>query len=339
MLKEFKVKHLPTIKSKMNPLISIVIPTYNRAHLILEALETCVLQSYRPLEIIVVDDGSTDRTVGSVQDWSKGSSHKEVTLKIVKQENKGGNAARNNGIKNATGEFIAFLDSDDLWNTTKLKKQYALISQSDTIGGVYCGLRQVEVESGKVISDDKRDYTEGFILSQLLVKDVTAPTSAYLIRKKVFDELGGFDETLQARQDWDMWIRLADKYEIRAVTQNLMDLRHHKGPRTASNPQKEINAYIKIRQKYQHLLLKQPKNIQKEAKANFYKRLGRVHFHHNISKRIAFSYYIKGVALFPKDFDNWAALVGFFLPSFIRKKINGFWNKVFSKTKFAIRSH
>lgn len=323
----------------MNPLISIIIPTFNREHLILDALETCDLQTYRPLEIVLVDDGSTDRTVGFVEDWNKGSSDKDVTLKIIKQENKGGNVARNNGIKNSTGEFIAFLDSDDLWNTTKLKKQYALISQSDTIGGVYCGLRQVEVESGKVISDDKREYIEGFILSQLLVKDVTAPTSSYLVRKKVFDLVGRFDETLQARQDWDMWIRLAEKYEIRAVHENLMDLRHHKGIRTASNPHKEINAYIKIRKKYQYLLEKQPSNIQKEAKANFYKRLGRVHFHHNISKRIAFSYYIKGILLFPKDFDNWAALIGFFLPKIIRTKINGLWNKFFSKTKFAIRSH
>ena len=86
------------------------------------------------------------------------------------------------------------------------------------------------------------------------------------IRKKVFDEIGCFDESLQARQDWDMWIRLAEKYEIRAVRENLMDLRHHKGPRTASNPHKEINAYIKIRKKYQHLLVKQPKNIAKKVR-------------------------------------------------------------------------
>ena len=323
----------------MNPLISIVIPTYNRAHLILEALETSVLQTYRPIEIIVVDDGSTDQTIGLVEDWSIVSSHKDVKLKIIKQENKGGNVARNNGVKNAKGEFIAFLDSDDLWNKTKLKKQYELISQSDRIGGVYCGLREVEYESGTVISDSKRDYTEGLILSQLLVKDITAPTSAYLVRKKVFDEVGCFDESLQARQDWDMWIRVSENYEIRAVHQNLIDLRHHKGPRTASNPQKEIKAYKIIRQKYHYLLDKQPKNIQKEAKANFYKRLGRVYFHNNISKRIAFSYYIKGIVLFPKDFDNWAALVGFFLPRKIRKKINKHWNNFFSKTKFAIRSH
>lgn len=332
-------KYLSTIVSKMNPLISIIIPTYNREHLILDALETCVSQTYRPLEIVVVDDGSTDRTVGFVEDWNKCSSDKDVTLKIVKQENMGGNFARNNGIKNATGEFIAFLDSDDLWNATKLKKQYALIKQSDRIGGVYCGLRQVEVESGKVISDDKRYYSEGFILSQLLVKDVTSPTSSYLVRKKVFDLVGGFDETLHARQDWDMWIRLAEKYEIRAVHENLMDLRHHQGIRTASNPHKEITAYIKIRQKYLYLLDKQPSSIQKEAKANFYKRLGRVHFHHNISKRIAFSYYLKGILLFPKDFDNWAALIGFFVPKKIRAKINGIWNNFFSRTKFAIRSH
>ena len=323
----------------MNPLISIVIPTFNRAHLILDALETCVLQSYRPLEILVVDDGSTDRTIEFVQDWYERSSLKDVTLKIEKQENKGGNVARNNGIKNALGEFIAFLDSDDLWDTSKLEKQFELINHRDTIGGVYCGLRQVELESGKIISNEKRTYSEGFILDKLLVKDVTAPTSAYIIRKKVFDEVGFFDESLQARQDWDMWIRISEKYEIMAVHENLMDLRHHEGPRTASNPQKEINAYKAIRKKYNHLLIKQTKSTQKEAKANFYKRMGRVHFHHDISKSIAFKYYVKSIIIFPKDFDNWAALLGMFIPKYIRQKINTLWNKIFSKTRFAIRSH
>lgn len=323
----------------MNTLISIVIPTYNREHLIIEAIETCVLQTYRPLEIVVVDDGSTDRTVAFVQNWNKGASPKEVILKIVQQENKGGNAARNNGIKNSSGEYIAFLDSDDLWNKTKLKKQYDLIIQNSAIGGVYCGLRQIEVGSGKVLTDEKRTYTEGNILSQLLIKDVTAPTSTYIIRKKIFNEVGYFDECLQARQDWDMWIRIAEKYEIRAVKENLMDLRHHEGPRTASNPLKEINAYKKIRQKYHHLFIKQPKKVQKEAKANFYKRLGRVYFHHNISKRLALSFYIKSILLFPKDFDNWAALIGFFLPRFLRVKLNYLWNKTFSNTKLRIRSH
>ena len=314
----------------------LIITTYN-SYRYLNSLYSFVSQNIKKYSKIIIVDDYSDLDFYNLLN-SKLNEFKNIIL-FRNKSNFGPSASRNNGIKNATGEFIAFLDSDDIWNITKLEKQYELISQSDRICGVYCGLRQVEVESGRVISDNKRNYTEGFILSHLLIKDVTAPTSAFLIRKKVFDEVGGFDTTLQARQDWDMWIRISEKYEIRAIHENLMDLRHHKGQRTASNPKKEINAYIKIREKYQHLLIEQPINIQKEAKANFYKRLGRVHFHHNISKRIAFNYYIKGILLFPKDFDNWAALIGFFLPKTIRTKINGQWNKIFSKTKFAIRSH
>ena len=266
----------------MNPLISIVIPTYNRENLIIDALETCLNQTYRPLEVIVIDDGSIDNTISVVNAWFNQKNTSEFLGKLISQSNKGGNAARNNGIRASSGEFIAFLDSDDTWDPLKICKQYEIIRENKTIGGVYCGLREIEFKSGKILNDKQRSFKEGFILGDLLIKDVTAPTSAYLIRKKVFEEVGQFDETLQARQDWDMWIRLSSKYEIRAVKENLLNLRDHDGPRTASNPYKEINAYARIREKYKPLLEKQSISIQKEAKANYYKRLGRVYFHNNI---------------------------------------------------------
>ena len=323
----------------MNPLISIIIPTFNRENLIVDALETCLNQTYRPLEVIVIDDGSSDNTKSVVNTWFIQNNTPRFSGKLISQSNKGGNAARNRGIKASSGEFIAFLDSDDTWDPLKISKQYEILIDNKTIGGVYCGLREIEIKSGKILNDKKRSFKEGFILSDLLIKDVTAPTSTYLIRKKVFDEVGQFDEKLQARQDWDMWIRLSTKYEIRAVKENLIDLRHHEGPRTASNPFKEINAYQSIRAKYKYLLEQQSMSIQKEAKANYYKRLGRVHFHHNISTTKALGFYLKALSIYPKDFDNWAALIGLFVPRVLREKMNIIWNKIFYQTRFAIRSH
>lgn len=323
----------------MNPLISIVIPTYNRASLIIDALETCLKQTYRPLEIIVVDDGSNDDSVEIITKWKNTDLDADIDLKLLKQENKGGNVARNKGIKNAAGFFVAFLDSDDLWDRSKLEKQVKLLLEDSSVGAVYCGLREIDINSGELLSDSERLYVEGYILSQILVKDVTAPTSSYLVRKKVFYDVGFFDETLKARQDWDMWIRIAEKYKVKAVHENLMVLRHHSGIRTATNPDNEIQAYKQIRKKYQHLLDQQGNRIKRRAAASFYKRLGRVYFHHKNSRLIAVCYYIRSLFSNPKDFDTWAATVGIFLSKGIRKMVHNYWNSLFEKTRFTIRSH
>ena len=323
----------------MSPLISIVIPSYNRASLIIDAIESCVGQTYRPLEVIVVDDGSTDNSVEKIEQWNNSNFNNDFSLKLLKQENQGGNVARNNGIKNAKGSFVAFLDSDDLWERSKLEKQIIFLLEDSSVGAVYCGLRQIDIDSGKLLSDSERLYAEGYILSQILVKDVTAPTSAYLVRKKVFQDVGYFDDTLKARQDWDMWIRISEKFKVRAVHENLMDLRHHCGTRTATNPDNEIQAYIAIRNKYSHLLKQQGFKIKRSAAANFYKRLGRVYFHYKNSRFIAIFYYFRSLIADPTDFDTWAASIGIFMPKFLRKRVHVFWNKFFEKTRFAIRSH
>ncbi len=324
----------------MNKLISVVIPTYNRGDLITNALDSVYAQSYRPLEVVVVDDGSTDVTESIVAEWKIGKNNgDDFIMKYIRQENSGGNAARNRGIKESTASVIAFLDSDDLWLPDKLARQMDVLVSDSNIGAVYCGVRHVALDTGEIIEPVNRNYSSGNILSEMLVHDVTSPTSTYIVKREVFDKVGLFDENLQARQDWDMWIRIASKYNIGVVPDALVDYREHTGVRTATNPQKEIDAYQNIMKKYSALRKQLPLYIRQRAKASFYRRMGRVYFHHKISYSKALFYQLRGIIIWPFEFDGYAALMGMFMPAGVRQRLNHLWNSLFGATKFAIKSH
>ncbi len=321
-------------------LISIVVPTYNRAQLIAEALDSIVSQSYRPLEIIVVDDGSTDETEDVLRRWGDlNEKENDLALHTIYQPNQGGNVARNRGIAEARGRYIAFLDSDDRWHPSKLGKQLAVFVGDQGIGGVYCGVQHVDLETGRITEPARRSYPQGNILDQMLIKDVTAPTSTYVVRREVFEKVGTFDVELQARQDWDMWIRLAADCEIGCVARALVDYREHPGPRTATDPDREINAYKRIMQKYASLRAGRSLTVRQAAKAAYYRRMGRVHFHYKQAWLSALQYNLRAIVAWPFVFDSYAALAGLFLPSGLRHKLHREWNRVFGKTRLAIRSH
>lgn len=323
----------------MNPLVSVVIPTYNRAHLVLDALESVAAQTYRPLEILVVDDGSTDETVRVVERWLSERSQEDLAGRCLRQENQGGNVARNTGIASAAGEIIAFLDSDDCWLAEKISKQVDVLRGDPELGAVYCGVRHVNATSGEPFGSTERTYPYGDILAEILVRDVTAPTSTYAVRRRVFEEVGSFDTDLRARQDWDMWIRIASRCSIGAVPQPLVDYRDHPGPRTASDPTRELRGYTRIREKYAALLARQPVGVRLAARSAYLKRRGRVFHHHRISWTRGLLNLIGAVALWPFDFDTWAALGGCLIPGGLRRSIRGQWDRAFSGTALGIRSH
>lgn len=323
----------------MPPLISVVIPTYNRADILPDTLDSVWSQTYRPLEVLVVDDGSTDETQQVLKTWKSRREAADFLVCLLSQANQGANAARNRGIREVRGECIAFLDSDDLWLPDKLRRQMALFEERPEVGAVYCGLRHRDLETGQVVEASGLGYPSGSLLPQLLIQDVTAPTPCFVLRRACFDRAGLFDESLPARQDWDMWIRVAEHYPFGCVPEVLVEQREHSGERVRSNPQNELRASKAIFQKYRYLRRQYPFWVSLAARSAMYRRRGRVLCHRRESWLRGVGWELAAICVWPFAFDSYAALAGMFLPGGFRGRLHRGWNRVFGRTGLAIRSH
>ena len=321
-------------------LVSAIVPTHNRAELILCALDSVWSQTYRPIELIVVDDGSTDRTEALVEAWAREHHESEgFRCRYVRQENGGANSARNRGIRESRGDFVAFLDSDDRCLRWKLEMQMPVFRRDQEIGGVYCGLRQVNLDTGGSMPGAPRGYPSGWLLRALLMRDVTGPTSCYVVRKDCFERVGAFDESLPARQDWDMWIRLSAEYKIGCVPEVLVEQGEHCGERVRSNPAREVEAHQAIFRKYASLRAGFPLWVSQAARGAMYRRRGRVYFHRGESGARAALMYVLAITNWPFCFDSYAALGGVVLPKSLRLRLHVAWNRIFGRTFLGIHSH
>lgn len=188
------------------PLITAIIPTFNRADCLKGAIKSVVEQSFTNWELIVVDDGSSDSTEEIVRFFNDDRIH------YIEQENRGVSAARNTGIKKACGDFIAFLDSDDRWEPRKLEVQKNFF---DSNPGVYiCQTEEVWVRNGVRVNPKKKHAKpSGWIFKECLPLCCVSP-SAVMMRRDVFETVGMFDESLPACEDYDLWLRASLHYEV-----------------------------------------------------------------------------------------------------------------------------
>jgi glycosyltransferase involved in cell wall biosynthesis len=185
--------------------VSVIIPTYNRGWTIGEAVDSVLAQDYRDFELIVVDDGSADNT-SQVLDAYRG------TIKVFRQENKGVSAARNRGIAEASGRFIAFLDSDDLWLPQKLSTQVEFFNT--TPDALICQTEEVWIRSGVRVNPKKRHKKpSGMIFEPSLALCLVSP-SAVMIRRSLLEIVGNFDETLPLCEDYDLWLRISCRFPV-----------------------------------------------------------------------------------------------------------------------------
>jgi glycosyltransferase involved in cell wall biosynthesis len=188
-------------------LVSVVIPTYNRARYIAETLESVLAQAYAPVEVVVVDDGSTDDTRAVVERYVP-------AVTYVWQENAERGAARNRGLALARGEFVAFLDSDDVWLPGKLEREVELLRRRPDVGLVYSDTEVIDAD-GELRRRVRHECHEGWVTEHLLRRNFIS-IGAHLVRADALRAAGGFreDRALAGSEDWEAWVRLSLKVQF-----------------------------------------------------------------------------------------------------------------------------
>jgi glycosyltransferase involved in cell wall biosynthesis len=191
--------------------ISLIIPTYNRENHIAKAIESVLLQHVPIDEIIIIDDGSTDNTKKVVDKYD---------VKYVFQKNQGVSKARNVGIKIAKNDWICFLDSDDIWEKDKLEKQIEFHYKNPDI--LFSHTDELWIFNGKIIKQKKHQQKpKGFCFKENL-ENTLIGASTVMIHKDIFNDVGLFDETLIACEDYDLWLRVLLKYELGLIDEKLI---------------------------------------------------------------------------------------------------------------------
>jgi glycosyltransferase involved in cell wall biosynthesis len=198
------------------PKVSIVIPAYNAMKYLPETVESVFQQTFNDYEVIIVNDGSQD----NIESWFAELNHPKARL--ITQKNQGLSGARNTGIINSQGEYVALLDADDLWVPTKLEKQVKLLDQSTEAGLIYTWMALIDekgLPTGRLFSAED----EGRIWEKLLEFNVVGCGSVPLIRRSCFDKVGLFDRNLRSYvEDWDLWLRMAPYYDFKVVKEPLV---------------------------------------------------------------------------------------------------------------------
>ncbi len=208
------------------PLVSVVLPVYNGERFVAQTIESALRQTYRNLEIIVVDDGSTDQTASLIE----GIAGRTPRVRIFHQPNSGVARARNRGLEESRGEFVAPLDSDDLWDPAKIEEQVRIMQEGgDAIGLVYCWWVWID-DKGVILDRSPSWEIEGDASALLLQVNYTGNASVPLYRRTYLQEVGGYDESMEQRdgrgcEDWDVALRIAARYRVAVARQLLVGYR------------------------------------------------------------------------------------------------------------------
>lgn len=195
------------------PLVSVIIPTYNRRELVREAVASALAQREVDAEVIVIDDGSTDGTAAALETFGR-------RIRRRQQRARGVSAARNAGARLATGEWLAFLDSDDLWHPAKLRRQLAFHARAPALRASQTG--ELWIRNGVRVNPCRHHQKpDGDIFAASVARCVVSP-SAVMLRRDLFESLGGFDEGLPVCEDYDLWLRLGARVPVGLLDEPLV---------------------------------------------------------------------------------------------------------------------
>ncbi len=215
------------------PEVSVILPTYNRSKLLPVSVKSALGQSFADLEVVIIDDSPDDEGKNIVKNLN------DDRIKYIHHNNpKGLSYARNVGIANSSGKYVAFLDDDDSWHPNKIDSQLMVMkSNEEKYGVIFCRYRLVD-GNGYPIKEIPAVET-GEVFSRVLRANILGVSTA-LVKKECLDRVGMFDTSLRSCEDWDLWIRLARHYQLGAVDRTLVDISTF-GPRMSANKKGMLN--------------------------------------------------------------------------------------------------
>lgn len=280
-------------KSSCKPLVSAIVTTYKRSpDIVKRAVLSIVNQSYRNIELIVVNDCPADLCLVEQIDDMLSSVHTDIEIHYVVLEKNGGACkARNIGIRQAKGKYIACLDDDDEWKPEKIKIYVDAAESDPGVGIVYGGVITKNEKSGTERSSDGLEKPSGDIFMQELAYNIVGSCSFPLLRKSVVDDVGGFREDMPALQDWELFLRLLKRCKAIYIKEPLNVYYIYEGERISANPMKRIEAYEKLKAEYEAELRQ-----NKKSASSFY-MMGCYFYGLKLDLKTGFYYWRKAVAL------------------------------------------
>ena len=292
----------------MSPEVSVIIPCYNSERFIRETLSSVLSQTFAAIEIIIIDDGSTDSTKEIIDSFS------DLRIKYFYKQNEGVSIARNRGIGCSKGKYIAFLDADDIWLPEKIERQVGKMEKEKSASLIYSGFYIID-DNGLVMDTFNRESSGDIIKDLVLIGNTIGTSSGVLARREVFEDTGGFDPSLSTAADWDMWIRILNRYGIAYIDKPLFKYRSH-----ASGMHRNINIQEQDTRKILH------KFFSSLTQENKYRKIKRLSMS-NAYMIIAKSYLEKRHIV---DFLRTVAMSIFYCPFIFFNLIKDFLKRMFA---------
>jgi glycosyltransferase involved in cell wall biosynthesis len=294
--------------------VSVIIPVYNCEKYITEAVESVLGQSYDDIEIIVVDDGSTDNTLSTLEPYRG-----RPNLRIVRQANAGPSRARNQGIKHSQGKYCAFLDADDVMMPERLRVQVDAMEEQKDVALVYCDLMTFDKEG--IIHRTKKEFTKpyaGNVLDKLLIENFIT-TSTVMVRKSCFDEVPLFDEGISHSEDYKMWLNIAERFKLGYVDLPLVKYRYHADSLSCDRVVIGQSSHRVVQEFWdQHEYYRMDhKILHRISMANQLTRLGNAYLHLR-EYREAFNYIVRAFIFYPFLMQPYKILLKILLYSQLR---------------------
>ena len=286
----------------MSPQVSVVIPVFNRPLAVCRAIASVFAQTFQDVEVIVVDDASTDATASIVEAMED----PRITL-IRHQRRRGGSAARNSGIRASRAPYVAFLDSDDEWLPAKLHRQLGVFEGSrDRLGLVYTGVERI-LPNGNVTKDTPRRYDN--LVRKLLTDNVVGGASVGMVRREVLDQVGGFDEGLPSGQDVDLWLRICERFPADFVPEVLVRVWESDNDRITTDADALIRGRDVFFRKHHEAL------VREGVLYLWLRQVGWIHHRYAGDVRMARRFYVRSIRVWPAAPLTYVLLVMACMPS------------------------